>query len=210
MEVDQEDKQASSAAVTADTSKKGKKESEVSDEQMDKKKTDDSDSEVSSIGDDIPAEAEDQDSDEEQEAAQRLAKHRSVDAGQENVLCKHEKGETYTLNAGEAATAQQVSEVSDEGMESEELESDPEVNPTPGRVWKGRNYMAEPGSPPAASEQAKYRPIKKRRQNKMPPTRKQRAYRECPEPGHPCPNCSGITDMYCRKCGDTTCRELTT
>ena len=69
MEVDQEAKPASSAAVTAES------------------------------GDDIPAEAEDQDSAEEADVAQRLAKHRSVNSGQEKVLCQDEKGETVSPQA---------------------------------------------------------------------------------------------------------------
>ena len=54
-----------------------------------------------------------------------------MNAGQEKVLCKDEKGETNTLT--EAATAQPVSELSDEGMESEELiEDDPVIEPATG------------------------------------------------------------------------------
>ena len=95
---------------------KAEKESELSDKEEEKKdKAEESDSDLSSIGDDIPAEAEDQDTDEERDVAQRLVKHRSVNAGQEKVLSKDDKGETVALATGEAATAQPVSELSDEG-----------------------------------------------------------------------------------------------
>ena len=151
---------------------------------------------LSSVGDDIPAEAEDQDTDEEREVAQRLVKHRSVNAGQEKVLCKDDKGETVTLTTGEAATAQPVSELSDEGVESEELiEDDPEVEPGAGRVWKGRNDSPEPASPQASSKGTKHRPTKRRRRNKMPPKGRPRAYKEYAEAGATCPHCSEITDM---------------
>ena len=166
MDVDQEAVTASSAAATADSSKVEEKveeselsdkekaddkmeESELSDKEKEKEKPEDSDSEVSSIGDDIPAEAEDQDSAEEADVAQRLVKHRSVNAGQEKVLCQDETGETVTLTAGEAATAKPASEVSEEGGESEELiEDDPTMDPLSGRVWKGKRVPPEPASPP--------------------------------------------------------------
>ena len=176
MEVDQEVEPASSAALPAETPKE-EKESEPSDKEEEKKdKEEDSDSDLSSIGDDIPAEAEDQDTDEEREVAQRLVKHRSVNAGQEKVLCKDDKGETVTLTTGEAATAQPVSELSDEGMESEELiEDDPVVEPATGRVWKGRNDLPEPASPQASSKG----------RNIVRPNRKgrPRAYKEYAEAG---------------------------
>ena len=44
----------------------------------------------------------------------------------------------------------------------------------------------------------------------MPPKGKPKAYWECPEPGTTCPYCSEITDLYCRKCGDTTCSDCRT
>ena len=211
MEVDQEAQPASSAALPAETPKE-EKESELSDKEEEKKdKAEDSDSDLSSLGDDLPAEAEDQDTDEEREVAQRLVKHRSVNAGQERVLCKDDKGKTVTLTTGEAATAQPVSELSDEGMESEELiEDDPVIEPATGRVWKCRNDPPEPASPQATSRETKYRPIKQRRQNKMPPRGKPKAYKECPEPGTICPYCSEITDLCCRKCGDTACSDCRT
>ena len=65
------------------------------------------------------------------------------------------------------------------------------------------NAPPEPASPLATSKETKYRPTKQRRQNKMPPEGKPKAYRECPEPGTTCPYCSEITDLHCRKCGDT-------
>ena len=112
MEVDQEAKPASSAAVTAESTKqeekveesglpdKDKKDENMEESELsDKEKADQSDSEVSSLGDDIPAEAEDQDSAEEADVAQRLAKHRSVNSGQEKVLCQDEKGETVSPQA---------------------------------------------------------------------------------------------------------------
>ena len=220
MDVDQEAVTASSAAVTADSSKTEEKveeseisdkekaddkmeESEISDKEKDKKKAEDSDSEVSSIGDDIPAEAEDQDSAEEADVAQRLVKHRSVNAGQEKVLCQDEKGKTVTLTAGEAATAKPVPEISDEDAESEELiEDDPTMDPTTGRVWKGKQLPPEPASPP---RETKYRPAKQRKQNKIPAKGRPKAYHECPEVGTLCTFCDNVTDIYCRKCGDVTC-----
>ena len=44
----------------------------------------------------------------------------------------------------------------------------------------------------------------------MPPKGKPKAYKECPEPGTTGPYCSEITDMCCRKCGDTTCSDCRT
>ena len=213
---------ASSAAVTAESIKqeekaekselsdKGKEddkmeESELSDK--DKEKADDSDSEVSSIGDDIPAEAEDQDSAEEADVAQRLVKHRSVNPGQEKVLCQDETGKTVTLTAGEAATAKPVSELSDEGNESEELiEDDPTVDPSVPRVWKGKQHPPEPVAPSSPKE-TNYRPVRQKRQNKIPNKGKKKAYFECPEANTPCTYCGYVTDLYCRKCGDTACSE---
>ena len=158
------------------------------------------DSDLSSLGDDLPAEAEDQDTDEERDVANRLIKHKSVNAGEEKVLLKDDKGETFTLTKGETATAKPASELSDEGMESEELiEDDPAVEPDHGRIWKGKKEPPEPVSPPATSKETKYRPTKQRRKNKMPPKGKPKAYWECPEPGTACPYCSEITDLYCRK-----------
>ena len=91
MEVDQEAQPASSAALPAETPKE-EKESELSGKEEEKKdKAEESDSDLSSIGDDISAEAEDQDTDEERDVAQRLVKHRSVNAGQEKVPCKDGK-----------------------------------------------------------------------------------------------------------------------
>ena len=222
MDVDQEAEPTSSAAVTADPVKQEEKaeeselsdkakkdermeESELSDKEKEKTKADHSDSEVSSIGDDIPAEAEDQDSAEEADVAQRLAKHRSVNSGQEKVLCQDEKGETVTLTAGEAATAKPVSELSDEGNESEELiEDDPTVDPSAPRIWKGKQHPPEPvpqGSPPKTN----YRPVRQRRQNKIPAKGKKKAYFECPDENITCIHCGSVTDLCCRKCGDTTC-----
>ena len=167
-------------------------------ELSDKGKTDQSDSEVSSLGDDIPAEAEDQDSAEEADVAQRLAKHRSVNSGQEKVLCQDEKGETVTLTAGEAATAKPVSELSDEESESEELiEDDPTVDPSAPRIWKGKRNPPEP-VPQESSPRTNYRPVRQRRQNKIPTKGKIKAYFECPEENTSCIHCGYVTDMYCR------------
>ena len=178
-------------------------ESELSDKEKDKKKAEHSDSRGILNRGRHSAEAEDQDSAEEADVAQRLVKHRSVNAGQEKVLCQDEKGETFTLTAGEAATAKPASEISDEGGESEELiEDDPTMDPLTGRVWKGKQLPPEPASPP---RETKYRPAKQRKQNKIPTKGRPKAYYGCPEKGTLCTFCDNVTDLYCRKCGDITC-----
>ena len=224
MDVDQDNAPASSAAIAADTVKQEEKvePSELSDKEKgkedekmeesglpdkDKDKADESDSDVSSIGDDLPAQAEDQDSAEEADVAQRLIKHRSVNPGQEEVLCQDETGKTVTITAGEAATARPVSKLSDEGNESEELiEDDPTVDPSVPRTWKGKQHPPEPVLPDSPKE-TKYRPVRQKRQNKIPTKGKKKAYFECPEEDTACSNCGEVTDLYCRKCGDTTCSE---
>ena len=91
MEVDQA-QPASSAALPAETPKE-EKESELSDkEEEEKDKKDDDNSDLSSLGDDIPPEPEDQDTDEERDVANRLIKHKSVNAGEEKVLVKDDEG----------------------------------------------------------------------------------------------------------------------
>ena len=90
MEVDQETQTASSAALPAETPKE-EKESELSDKEKadkDKDKEEEDDSDLSSLGDDLPAEAEDQDADEEREVANRLVKHKSVNAGEERSFSR--------------------------------------------------------------------------------------------------------------------------
>ena len=182
-------------------------ESEPSDKEKEKERADQSDSEATSIGDDIPVEAEDQDSAEEADVVQRLAKHRSVNSGQEKVLSQDEKGETVTLTAGEAATAKPVSELSDEENESEELiEDDPIVDSSAPRTWKGKRNPPEP-VPQESSSKTNYRPVRQRRQNKIPTKGKIKAYFECPEENTSYIYCGYVTDIYCRKCGDTACSD---
>ena len=96
-------------------------------------------------------------------------------------------------------------------MENEEfIEDDPEVEPATRRIWKDRNDPLEPGSSQASSKETKYRPIKQRKQNKMPFKGKPKAYKEYPELGTTCPYYSEITDIYCRKSIDITCSDYRT